>query len=386
MLYDEEYIKNLPEMKPFENPWVVGICKNDEAMSLRQTLEKWYIELPEEIKPKFYSKLRSLDNNVFVATFHELAIYRYCIEEGWDVEYEQPLDSGLTPDLMIHTKDFGDLIVEVTTLFDSEMIAGGVTREEELTQKIGEIKTDFVLELSYQMYPPKDFDAKTMIKEVEHWLSSLPDDKETHSQLFIQGDFSFEIEASKTRPRPRIGCVLSVMGGGDVPNYSTRVKRKLDEKRKKYNSKKLGIPVVVALADGVGRMRVDSFLLDRSLFGEHQLTIYPKEDKPGLMTRDRGGHFTPSTDPTGKWSGKNTGISAVMFSSYRGSEEGFEMKVFHNPVAEIGLPYDIFHKMPQLIRTDTGKDLTMNWTLTSPDNHIDDEEKQRIVFRYDDEE
>lgn len=383
MLYDEEFERNLPDKVPFENPWVIGICKFDVQKELRAMLERWFAELPDDIKPKFYSKLRSLNNEEFIPAFHELVLYRYCVEEGWQVEYEQPLDNGLTPDLMVHSTEHGDFIIEVTTLFDGESVARGVKRKEELTQKIGQIETNFVLGLNYDSYPPVGFLPKKILKEISNWLTRLSPEIKSAKKTFGGDEFRLEVEASTTMPKPSIGCVLSVMEGGGVPNYSTRVKRKLDEKRKKYNSKDLGIPVVVALADGVGRMRVDGFLIDRSLFGEHQVTIKTNSDEPPVMTRDRSGHFTPSNDATGKWSGKNTGISGVLFSSYRGSSEGFEMKVYHNPVAEIPLPYNIFSKMPQLVRTDNGKDINLNWTLGTPDNKIDDEGSQRILFDYD---
>ncbi|MEO8863010.1 MAG: hypothetical protein ABI354_01675, partial [Candidatus Saccharimonadales bacterium] len=106
MLYTQEFIDNLPPVYPFENPWVVMFCSVEVKKPMRDMIELWYGELPEYMKPRFKDKLLSIDNNVFISAFHELAIYRYCIEEGWEVEYEPTLSNGLTPDLLVRSKEY----------------------------------------------------------------------------------------------------------------------------------------------------------------------------------------------------------------------------------------------------------------------------------------
>jgi|GEM_PF-2222377 len=385
MLYTQEFIDTLPAMHPFENPWVVALCRVEAQKDMKEMIEVWYDALPEGMKLRFKDKLLSTDNAIFVAAFHELAIYRYCIEEGWNVEYEPTLDNGLTPDLLVHSKEYGDFIVEVTTLFDSEEVAKAVVRKEELTQRIAAIKTDHVLNINYSGYPQKDYSSKKLANAIKVWLDSLPDDEKVHRKTFDQNGCYVKVEASKDRkkfPRPNMGCVLVVGEDGHVPDYSIRAKRKLDEKRKKYSSKEIGIPLVVVLADGVGRMRVDSYLIDKALFGQYQVTITNDGSKPPAMTRDRSGHFTPSNDERGEWFGKNTGISAVMFSSFRGRNK-FQMKVLHNPVASVEMPYGPFEKMPQLVRTEDKPHVVMRWTLGRPDNFIENDEEQEIMFKYD---
>lgn len=385
MLYTKEFIDNLPPMHPFENPWIIAMCKLDAQKPMREMIEVWYEELPDDIKQQFKGKLLSTNNDVFIAAFHELAIYRYCIEEGWEVDYEPTLNNGLTPDLLVHSKDYGDFVIEVTTLFDSEGVAKAVARKEELTQRIAAIETDHVLNISYSGYPQPDYNPRKLASAVKAWLDGLAEDEKVYSKTFDQDGCQVKVEASKDRikfPRPNMGCVLAVMEDGHVPDYSTRAKRKLDEKRKKYSSKTLGIPLVVVLADGVGRMRVDSYLIDKTLFGQYQVTVTCDGSKPPTMSRDRSGHFTPSNDERGEWFGKNTGISAVLFSSFRGGNK-FQMKLLHNPVASIEMPYGAFEKMPQLVRTQDKPHVVMRWTLAKPDNFIDNDEEQEIMFNYD---
>lgn len=383
MLYTQEFIDSLSPMRPFENPWVVALCRLEEQKKMKDMIEQWYADLPDVMKLRLKGKLLSVDNDIFVSAFHELAIYRYCLEEGWDVEYEPTLKSGLTPDLLVHSKEYGDFLVEVTTLFDSEKIAKAVVRQEALTQAISAIQTDFVLGLHYDRgYPLVNFEPKKLAKAIKDWLDTLPDDKRMHKKLFDQYGCTVQVRASKNRaemPRPRRGSVLMIGEGGAVPDYSIRAKRKLDEKRKKYSSKDVGMPLVIVLADGVGRLRVDSYLIDRTLFGQYQVTFTADGSKPPEMTRDRSGHFTPRNDENGEWFGKNTGVSAVMFSTFRGGKN-FHMKLFHNPVASIEMPYGAFFKMPQLVRTEKNPNIVMKWTLNKADNYIEDEDNQMVTF------
>jgi len=379
MLFSEKYILDLPGLEPFENPWVVTVCKVPELDPLKVQIEKWYDELPDTLKPRFRPGLLSKNDDKFITAFHEIVIYRYCIEEGWEVEYEPVLDNGLTPDLLVHTKDKGDFIIEITTLFDSANVAAGVVREIELVRRVSAIKTEFVLEISFEDSPLKDFNPKKFAAEVEKWLDQLPDDKERHRKLFNVHGCTAKIVADKTLPKPRIGCILMIGNGGAVPDYSKRLKTKLDDKRRKYSSKQQGIPLLIVVGDGVGHMRVDRHLIDRTLFGQDQLTIYTDDSKAPRMSKDRSGYFTPSNDTNGKWIGKNTGVSAVLLSSYNGSE-GYEMEMFHNPLASVELPYELFSKLPQMTPIVDGQNLTLKRTIGTKESLAEENIKYRIKF------
>jgi hypothetical protein len=379
MLYTPEFVASLPKPVPFVNPWVIALCNFDNGVKTRELIEKWYEELPDDIKPRFKAKLLSIDDEVFKPAFHELSIYRYCQEEGWDIEYEPELPNGLTPDLIVDTKKWGKLAIEVTTVFDANGIKLGEKRKQLLLQKISLIETDKVLELTHQAFPLPDFKPAQAAAKVKAWLDTIQDEKK-HVKTFDVAGCQFKIETTKKIYKPTIGCVLAEFSGvNDVPNYADRIKRKLNQKRTKYSSKTIDMPLLIVLADGVGLVRVDEHAIDKALFGQFTFTIFTNSDKPGQFGRDRSGHFTPSNDARGDWFGKNTGISSVLFSSYKG-EGHFQMQMFHNPVAKLPIPFEPFKIMPQLVLVEKKPNITMRWAIKKQDNYIENPENSRVAF------
>jgi hypothetical protein len=333
-------------------------------------IEQWFSNLLEEAQAKLRPKLQIQDNDIYIAAFHELAIHQYCLEEGRGVEYEPTLPNGLTPDLVVHTQEHGDICVDVTTLFDSKGIAAEHRRKEQVTQKITAIQTDFVLELNFLNYPMQDFKPAQLARVIQQWLSELPPESDGTRKSFAVHGCNVEITVHTKFARPSRGCVAMVGDpGGSVPDYTGRIKKKLNQKRIAYSSKNTGMPLLVVIADGIGLIRADADTVDRALFGQHQLTM-PVGGGAGQFGRDRSGFFTPSNDAEGNWSGKNTGISGVMHSSYK-SDCKFQMQLSHNPFAEHPLSFKLFNKMPQLIRTPNGNDIKLVWALQEEANIIE---------------
>jgi hypothetical protein len=381
VLYTKEFIASLPKPVPFKNPWVVAFCNFKSHAKTCELVEKWYEELPDEIKPRFKAKLLSSDDEVFIPAFHELSIYRFCQEEGWDIQYEPELENGLTPDLVVDTKKWGKVAIEVTTVFDADGIKLGERRRDTLTQKVALIKTDKVLEIGHHGYPQADYKPAQAAAKVKAWLDTIQDDK-THKKTFdVHGcDFTITVDKKVQTFKPTQGCVYAEFNDvSDVPDYSDRIKRKLNQKRIKYSSKSINIPLLVVLADGVGLVRVDEHAVDKALFGQFTFTWYTDSNKAGQFGRDRSGHFTPSNDKEGNWFGKNTGISSVMFSSYEGGGK-FHMQLFNNPVAEQPLPFEPFKIIPQLVMAEKKPHITLRWAIDEAANYIDKPEERRIGF------
>lgn len=374
MLYDKAFIKQLPEVKQFENPWLVGICKMEHNKELRELIEKWYLHIPEADRPKLETKLKSLKDEDFIPAVYELAIHQFCIEEGWKVEYEPTLPNGFTPDLRVTLKDGKQFILDATSIFDNADYVKANNKKIELTHKISAISTKLILSLHYLRLPDPDAKPKLVINQITKWLEQLPNDNKKHKKTFDVGGYSIEVETEPKAPKPKGGCVYSVMDPGmSVPDYSRRIKSVLDDKRRKYSSKDTGMPLVVMVADAIGRIRADETTIDRTLFGQYQIS-FTIGDTSGSsrMERDRSGYFVPSNDENGNWIGKNTGVSAVMYASVK--EKGsFQMQLFHNPVPHIPLDPAIFEKMPQLLVFTEKPSLTMRWAVTNP-------EQSRIHF------
>lgn len=381
MLYTPEFVASLPKPVPFVNPWVVGLCNFDNSVKTRALIEKWYEELPNDIKPRFKAKLLSVDDEAFKSAFHELAIYRYCYEEGWEIEYEPELPNGLTPDLIVDTKQWGKIAIEVTTVFDADEIGLGEKRRNMLTQKVALLDTDKVLDITHHGYPLANYKPARAAEKVKEWLATIRENKSHKKTFDLCGcRFTIAIDSRMQEYKPSIGCVLTESNDvSDVPDYTNRIKKKLNQKRMKYSSKTLDIPLLIVLADGVGLVRVDEHAVDKALFGQFTYTWFMDSDKPGQFGRDRSGHFTPSNNPEGEWFGKNTGISGVLFSSYKG-DGNFQMQLFHNPVGKLPIPFEAFKIMPQLVVSEQKPHITMRWAVNKPDNYIENPENNRVAF------
>jgi hypothetical protein len=368
MLYDKKFINKLPEMKQFENPWLVGICKFEKNQELKKLVEKWYANIPIEHQAKLKTKLRSIKDSEFVSAFYELVAHQYCLEEGWEVEYEPRQPSGKAPDFLVKTKSGYEFILEVATIFDSADVKSANDKKEEVTHAITIIKTPFKLHLEYKILPDSRVEPKEVAKLVKEWLEKLDpnDTKKKNKMGFGYKSLSVMVEAIIDAPKPSMGCVLSVMDpGGQVPDYSERIKSVLDDKSKKYSSKKTKLPLVVMVGDGVGRIRMSESTIDRTLFGRDMIT-FGDEKNPPHWHKDRSGHFTPSNDENFEWFGKRTGLSAVLYCSLK--EKGsFQMQVFHNPIPHIQLSEEVFYKMPQLLKWENKQGIVMRWVVSNPE-------------------
>ncbi len=341
---------------------------------LRQLIEKWYKNLPEEHKPKFKNKLKSLEDEVFIPTLYELVTHQYCLEEGWTIEYEPKVVTGKNPDFLVTTKSGYKFILEVATTMDSKDIKTSNKKVQEVTEAISAISTPFKLDLHYLINPNDKVKLKVVAKMVKDWVDKLDttNTSKRYEMNFGHHSLSLKVQAIIDAPKPTGGCVLSVMDvGGAVPDYSDRIKSVLDDKANKYSSKKTKLPLIVMIADGVGRIRMSETTIDRTLFGRDMIT-FGDHDNPPMWHKDRSGHFTPSKDENLEWFGKRTGLSAVLYCSLR-EKSSFQMQVFHNPFPNIPLDEGVFFKMPQLLKWENEKGIIMKWVISNP-------ESSRIYF------
>ena len=376
ILYDDNLIESLPQAYILENPWLIALVKYKKNNTLRSLIEEWFAKLPEGVKPAFYSRLRSMNDFELVPAFYELMAYRYCVEEGWTVEYEPEILPKKTPDLVVTTTNEKKFILEVATLFDSEELAASIKIIREVNEKVSQIKTDWVLDIKYYDYPPSNTKVRVAVAAVRNWLETLDENSPAQGCSFgkaIAG-FNFSVNVSKELPTPSVGCLFSVSyPGGQVPDYGNRLKDILNKKNKKYSAKMTGLPLIVLLGDGIGFLRGGTSLIDHTLYGVQQITFGPGKPVAG---RDRSGFFTASVNDKGELTGKNTGISGVIYAALR--EEGsFLMELFHNPVPHSPLPNHIFHKMPQFLLVDIGGSKQMRWITNNP-------EDSRVRFWLDD--
>lgn len=377
-IFTKTFIESLPDIKPFENPWVIALAKMPERAKHRKMLDQWFANFPDDAKEKMLVKLQSRDDEIFIPALYELAMHQYCLEEGWSVEYEPPLDDGLTPDFVITTNTGYKFILEVTTLFRTKEETAIELMKRDLQARIAMIKTGHVLDITFNSPPDKNAKPGSFTKKVSKWLASIEADGNIHRKVFVDDGVNINILVDPKLPKPTHGCVFSVMdSGGQVPNYSKRIKSALDDKRRKYNSNKTGLPLVIAYCDGIGRVAGDSSAIDKALFGE--LTVSFGGNQPSSVGRDRSGHFTPRNNATGEWFGKNTGISGVLYCSLREVSQ-YNMQLFHNPVAVMPIQFETFLKIPQLIVTEKEPNLQMRWAIGNRATFTDNPEELGIKF------
>lgn len=371
MVFDDDFVKNLPPAKQYANPWVIAMCRFDHHKNNRALVEKWFVNLPDSAKPNFKKRLNSLDDKEFIPALYELMMHQYCIEEGWKVEYEPDMDNGYKPDLLVTTQSGYQFIIEVTAVFDSDSVEKSDKSKDDLTHQISATTTPFMLSLNYYEYPDGFYSTKAIIAKVKSWLDGLDtsNPRKRHKRTFKGTGYNFQIEAMLTGRKAASNCVWSVMDpGGSVPNYSKRIKSKLDDKARKFGSKKTKMPLVIMLADGIGgRVRMDSHTVDKTLFGDDAITFSINGNEPPKAVKARNGYFTPSNNEKGEWLGKNTSVSAVLYGSLRGSGS-YQMQVFHNPVPYTSLNDEVFFKMPQLQRVEHKDGIRMKWVVSNPED------------------
>jgi len=370
VLFDKEFISSLPDARQFENPWLVAMCKMDKNQQNKELIEKWFSNLTTKSQPDFKKRLRSLKNSIFIPAYYELMMHQFCLEEGWEVEYEPVLDTGFKPDLLVTTRNNYKFIIEVLTVFDSDAVDKSNSRQQELTHLISNIKTQFILSLHYKEDPSESVKTSLMINSIKSWLSHLDSSnpKKIHKKTFKQGGYNLSAEAMFSNPIASNNCVWTVMEpGGMVPNYSERIKSGLDDKSKKFGSKKTKLPLVVMIADGVGRIRLDEKALDKTLFGDDVITFSYDGKAPPKAHKSRNGYFTPSNDAKGQWVGRRSSVSAVLYCSKQ-ERSTFQLQMFHNPLPFFPLDNEIFYKVPQLLQTVFTGGMQMRWVITNPED------------------
>lgn len=374
MVFDDEFVKKLPPAKQYANPWAIAMCKLDHNKNNRGLVEKWFINLPDSAKPNFKKRLNSLDDKDFISAFYELMMHQYCIEEGWKVEYEPAMDNGYKPDLRVTTQSGYQFVIEVTAVFDSDSVEKSDRSKDDLTHQISAIITPFMLSLDYYEHLISGYySTKAILTKVKNWLDGLDasNPKKRHKRTFKGPGYNFQLEAMLSGRKAASNCVWAVMDpGGSVPNYSKRIKSKLDDKARKFGSKNTKMPLVIMLADGVGgRVSLDSHAIDKTLFGDDAITFSINGNEPPKAVKARNGYFTPSNNEKSEWLGKNTSVSAVLYGSLRGSGS-YQMQMFHNPVPHISLNDEVFFKMPQLQRVESEEGIKMKWVISNPENHL----------------
>ncbi|MBM6995774.1 hypothetical protein IM700_008850 [Paenibacillus sp. DXFW5] len=121
MLYDLNFIQNLPGPgETWKTPLVAYVAKSSthKHASFKEFLEKWFNKIPDEQKSSYYSRLRSLDDKIFISQVNEFLVAEICSRYG-EVNFNPTLSNGQTPELLWTINDSTGLL-DVVTIFEPE--------------------------------------------------------------------------------------------------------------------------------------------------------------------------------------------------------------------------------------------------------------------------
>lgn len=368
-LYDEEFISRRPKLNKLKNSWLSSILSENSDGLMKSLLEDWYTRIPEKMKTKLYSRLRSFKDKEIISAIYELSAYFYCLDQGWEIEYE-PVIGGKTPDFKVTTISGFEFIFEVTSLYDSEVVRISEERMWQFASKIAEVETKHVYHLNFFEYPSDSFRPSVAKRVVQEWLDEIEEVSERTGCSFgkvIAGcNFSIDIYPEEQMPEGP-GRMFSVgFPPADSLNYQRRVRDILNEKSKLYSSKKTGLPLVIMIGDGIGYMRASSDVITESLYGHLLMTFGGKTTN---VSRSKIGYFSPNS-VDGKLVGKNTGVSAVVYSSIKGSQR-FHIEVLHNPIPLLNITNRVFKNVPQYYPINIDGKHQMHWLIDDAKDYVD---------------
>ncbi len=370
MIFDEAFVNRLPAINNYHNPEIVALCRFEHLNSLREQVEKWFLNLPKAERADIKSRLRSMDDGQHMGAFYELLLHQLCIEENWKTELHYLTDENLTPDLKVTTTDKDEFFLEVYTQLDENSVRKLQTAKNRINDAINGLKTPFTLSIHYKENPPLDTDIKALVKDMQSWLNTLDPTSSNFfkyklNHLGLMAEIDARIEQGLKIKNG--GCLLAVVGPvqSGLPGVG-KVNNKLKTKRRKYSSSKTKLPLVVAVCDATTQLFGGEMTIDRALFGHPIITFaIDGSDEQPRAGRDNSGLITPKSTNQG-YLAQNKGISAVLYCSRVQKERGiirYRMTITHNPWAYVPFPVRTFEKlMPQFVVTkndETG--IAMEW-------------------------
>lgn len=321
-IYTDEWVKEIKEKYQNRNscymPPRYFLATSKSLNTLRDNVEKWTSDFPEEKFHKLRGKLR--DTKQFFQTYNELAIGQYFIKLGYKVKYEEKVSEfiektgynlectdkikELTPDWLVYSKgNIPSFFVEVASIMKSDEYFSKLQKWSYLRCLLEKIHIGVSLgfDAPFENEPTQQ-ESKNTVKEVEKWLK----EEEIYvGSIKIVNNIKFEVVSINKNDKN-----VSPMGPFNLSYVNTdKIKSKIEEKRIKYQElKSYDLPFVIAT--------IGTFLT-------------------GLKYQ----HFEEIAKNL--INSKNYGVvSAFLWGE--GNSDKLEFKVIFNPLANSPLPSDSF--------------------------------------------
>lgn len=380
-LFPKSFISKLPDLKRFVvNPLIVFLLKSDKdaLQKLRNQLDTWFNNVPQEHQNDIANRIRSWDNKQHLAAFYELVWHQFFIEEGWNPTIHPLLPNGKRPDFKVFPKNYSDFFFEVATVFEEKEKATQEKRLDELLGLLDTIEHHFCVLVAEKSTLPDTFRVYKEGKEIKHFLleelNKLNPTTQIREQILVKNyqkngiNIEFEIVPWKENKKQHIiGGATPIGSWGDAKE---QIQKSLQYKVKKYKRiKESGRPLIAMCSSG--HFMVDENALESALFGNPQLS-WILDGMPGTESwgRDLSGLITPKPAFQNP---RNTRLSAVIFCDRKldSTRMGYIFKVYHNPWAANPLPEKVFQKLPQLIvASRTQIQIQMKWINNNPNMDI----------------
>lgn len=322
----------------------VATSGDDHYRSIRDEVEEWVADLPEETRSAVVPRLQSSDTHI--KTYNQLAVGAALKRLGYEVEYEKPFDArGMGLELM-HEKDFGVLVPDWYThakggippmliqVFVAALADSSVTELRlinDLRLRLREIEEDVVISVRFE-------DALLLSQRTNQRLAEMVQD-------WLAGEMPPEGAHKKWE-----GLVITVLHRGlgyksvqfigAAPGFwvdkkSVRMREALQAKMRRYKRLAyfLKMPLVIAvIADLQTGVKLDDFWD----------ALFAQDEETHSLWRD-GVHMVEDTltkIADGLMHKKGSGLSAALWVWKRLGE--WELESAFNPKAEHPLPEGAF--------------------------------------------
>lgn len=353
--------------------------------AIRDELEDWFAAFPTEEAESLRSRYRSRRREQHYAAWWELYLHRLFRALGFQVAVHPRLPGvGGRPDFLISNGQDRFLLEAATTFSGVVDPDRDEDRENWLRATIRGIRNpNFFVSLHVQVAGRETPSVREIVGPIERWLESLDADEILATQdiperRFAPRDWEFELHALPVslehRGDPDHEILGSYMGAVGWINDAEKLRRALENKRRKYGTPEVPLVVAVLLMSTY----FDDGDVEKALLGDTAFQYYqvqsPGEERPhdGKFVRLPNGFWYQDGRPRG------TRVAGVLTGIRIFPETMMERwpRLWHNPWAthplrvRLPFPLGVAHKSGRVSYEDTEAapgtyfDLPLGWPGT----------------------
>jgi hypothetical protein len=317
------------------------------AIAIRELLEQWFRQFPENGRAEIATRIRSGDEMNFVSAFFELYLNALLRGLGYSVEVHPEPNPALKtrPDFLVKEEGVDAFYLEATVATELSAADRGASRlRETALRAVNQMESpNFFLNVRERGNPATAPSLKKLKGTLSQWLSTLDPDEAMRmlkeggprnlpSIMYRHEEWTVEFSAMpkslKLRGQPDVPTIGIHVGGGFTPVLTAdAVKRALKRKLGKYGILDLPYIVAVNASESFG----DSTAIHEALFGSEAYFVDDDDEGVGILDRQQDGFFSVK--------GKNTRISAALMlpGLHPTTVAVVEPRLFHNPSANLPL-------------------------------------------------